>query len=212
MARTKSEQFPEIQRNILKRAAAVFARVGYASSTISDLASATELSRGALYHYFNSKEAILCNILDDHLERFLEMIEKVMATGLDPADQLRCVTREIVRFNSECPDEQVLILNDINQLAAQDRDRMQGLQRMILDRVCDLLIRLDKNGKITTANKRVYTMMYFGIVNYTFAWYDPKGRVSPDEFAELACDLFLNGLLGTPEPARVAEPEQVSLS
>jgi AcrR family transcriptional regulator len=41
MARTRSENFPEIQRGILKRAAAVFAKVGYASSSISDLVEAT---------------------------------------------------------------------------------------------------------------------------------------------------------------------------
>lgn len=195
MARTRSEQYPEIQRNILKRAAAVFASVSYATSTISDLAHATGVSRGALYHYFPSKEAILCGILDDHLQEFLAMVDEAMQPSLSAVEQLRAVTKAIVEFNAHSPDEQVLLLNDLNQLAEDDRNRLKGLERQILDRLSDLLIRVDAAGKITPANKRVYTMMYLGIVNYTFAWFDPNGRVSPAGYAELATDLFLHGLL-----------------
>lgn len=199
MARTRSEQYPEIQRNILKRAAAVFASVGYASSTISDLARAAGVSRGALYHYFPSKEAILCGILDDHVLGFLEMIDDAMQSGRSAVEQLRAVTKGIVEVNTQSPDEQVLILTDINQLAEGDRERLKGLERQILDRLSDLLIRVDVAGKITPANKRVYTMMYLGIVNYAFAWYDPNGRVSPAGYADLATDLFLSGLLTAAE-------------
>ncbi len=202
MARTRSEQYPEIKRNILKRAAAVFADVSYATSTISDLAQATGVSRGALYHYFPSKEAILRGILDAHLVEFLEMIDKAMQSSRNAVEQLRAVTRASVELNAQSPDEQMLLLNELNQLAEEDRERLKGLERQILDRLSDLLIRVDVAGKITPGNKRVYTMMYLGIVNYTFAWYDPKGSVSPAEFADLATDLFLNGLLTAPEIGR----------
>jgi len=195
VARTRSENFPEIQRSILKHAAAVFARVGYASSTINDLVEAAELSRGALYHYFPSKEAILCGILDDHLQRFLEMVDDVINSEQPAIEQLHEVTTAIVNFNSQSPDEQIIILNDINQLSDENRKRIKSLERHIVDRLSDLLIRVDIHGKITPANKRVYTMMYLGIINYTFAWYDPQGKVGPAEYAELATDLFLNGLL-----------------
>ncbi|MCL4744560.1 MAG: TetR/AcrR family transcriptional regulator [Burkholderiaceae bacterium] len=201
MARTRSEQYPEIQQNILKRAARVFASAGYATSTISDLASATDLSRGALYHYFQSKEAILCGILDDHLLAFLEMVDEAMRTSRVAVEQLRNVTRAIVEFNAQSPDEQILVLNDVNQLSGPDRERIKALQRQILDRLSDLLIRVDVAGTIAVKNKRVYTMLYLGIVNYTFAWYDPKGGVPPAELAGIATDLFLHGLLGSASAA-----------
>lgn len=195
MARTRSENFPEIQRNILKRAAAVFAKVGYASSSINDLVEATELSRGALYHYFPSKEAILYGILDYHVQEFLDNIDQAMHTSRVAVEQLRAVTKAIVAFNTRSRNEQVIILNDINQLSEIHRERMKGLERRILDRLSDLLIRVDAQGRMTLDNKRIYTMMYLGIVNYTFAWYDPQGQVKPHEYADLATDLFLNGLL-----------------
>ena len=202
MARTRSENFPEIQRGILERAAAVFAKSGYASSSINDLSDATDLSRGALYHYFPSKEAILCKILDNHLHRFLDVIEQAMRPNGSAIDQLRAVTRAIVGLNSQSPNEQILLLNDLNQLSREDRERITDLERRILDRLSDLLIRVDSAARITPLNKRVYTMMYLGIINYTFAWYDPKGRVKPAQYADMAADLFLHGLLTGTLPNR----------
>lgn len=197
MARTRSERYPDIQRNILKRAAAVFAKIGYASSTITDIAEAVELSRGALYHYFPSKDAILCAIINEHLCAYLDIIDAALKPDQASIEQLRAVTNGIVEFNTtRSPYEQVILLNEINQLSGTDRDKMKGLERQILDRVSDLLVKVDATGKITPVNKGVHTMIYFSIINYTFAWYDPNGRVKPAEYAGLAIDIFLHGLLG----------------
>jgi hypothetical protein len=38
-------------------------------------------------------------------------------------------------------------------------------------------------------------MMLFGMINYTYTWYDAKGPIKPKEFAQLAAGLFLNGFL-----------------
>jgi hypothetical protein len=36
-------------------------------------------------------------------------------------------------------------------------------------------------------------MILFGIINYTYTWYDPKGGIGPREFADIAVELFLHG-------------------
>jgi len=48
-------------------------------------------------------------------------------------------------------------------------------------------------------------MILFGIVNYTYTWHDPKGGMGPQEFADTAVDLFLNGFAPAwiPNPAIV---------
>jgi hypothetical protein len=38
-------------------------------------------------------------------------------------------------------------------------------------------------------------MMLFGMINYTYTWYDAKGPIKPKEFAQLAAGLFLKGFL-----------------
>ncbi|MBR1251936.1 hypothetical protein JQ609_34110, partial [Bradyrhizobium sp. AUGA SZCCT0169] len=41
-------------------------------------------------------------------------------------------------------------------------------------------------------HQEIYMMILFGIINYTYTWYDPKG--GPQEFADIAVELFLHGL------------------
>ncbi len=47
--------------------------------------------------------------------------------------------------------------------------------------------------KIVKRTKKIYTMILFGIINFTYTWYDPKGAIGPQEFADMAVELFLHG-------------------
>ncbi len=208
MARTRSENYGDIQRSILARAAALYAAHGYMRSSIADLADACQLSRGALYHYFQSKEAILFEILDAHMR---EMIEKIgtarEAAADDPREQLRAVVLAIVRINAASPNEQRVLLNDIAFLGPNEQAALNKLGRDIVSSVADLLVRVDGGRKTARRTKQVYTMMMFGIINYTYTWYDPNGPVTPDEFADMAVDVFLEGFAPEAEartrPARI---------
>ena len=75
MARTRSENYDGIHLGILTNAARLFSAQGYMRASIADLADACKLSRGALYHYFNSKEAILFAILDAHIREMIQHVE-----------------------------------------------------------------------------------------------------------------------------------------
>ena len=43
--------------------------------------------------------------------------------------------------------------------------------------------------------RSVATAIPFGIINYTYTWYDPKGGIGPQEFADMAVELFLHGFV-----------------
>ncbi len=48
-------------------------------------------------------------------------------------------------------------------------------------------------------------MLFFGMLNWTHTWYDPKGPVKPEAFARMASDVFLGGLeagAGSARPGR----------
>lgn len=196
MARTQSQNYPEVRRNILKQAAALFAQKGYSGTTIIDLAAACESSRGALYHYFESKEEILFHILDEHVETLFNCIEEALADTDDPVAQCRTLVYEMVVRNAESIHEEVVLLNHLNQLNPEQQRGIVTKQRKIIELASDILIRIDAQRRLTTRTKKVYTMMLFGIINYTFTWYDPKGPVSPQEYAEMTADLFIRGFTG----------------
>src|SRR3981081_383214 len=186
MARTRSENYDGIHLGILTNAATLFSAQGYMRSSIADLADACKLSRGALYHYFDSKEAILFAILDAHVREMIQHVEAAIALGGQTLVQFRNVIRAIVEVNAKSPNEQRVLIHDLSFLNEEDQQVIKTLERQLVDIVTDLLVRLDAEGKIVKRTKKIYTMIMFGIINFTYTWYDPKGGVGPKEFADMA--------------------------
>src|SRR5947207_15881383 len=113
MARTRSENYDGIHLGILTNAARLFSAQGYMRASIADLADACKLSRGALYHYFDSKEAILLAILDAHVRQMIADVEVAVAGTSTALEQFRAAIRAIVALNARSTNEQRLILNDL---------------------------------------------------------------------------------------------------
>src|SRR5260370_26415984 len=166
MARTRSENYDGIYQGILTTACGLFARQGYMRSSIAELADACKLSRGALYHYFDSKEAILFAILDAHVRQMIVDVEAAVADRSTALEQFRAAITAIVTLNARSTHEQRLILNDLSFLSEDEQKTIKALERQLGDMVSDLLIRLDTEGKIVNRTKKVYTMMLFGNLNF----------------------------------------------
>jgi len=72
------EQFEEIRKEkhelIKETALHIFAEKGYQATTISEIAKAANISKGLLYNYFESKESLLTNILEDFIKNIGNLI------------------------------------------------------------------------------------------------------------------------------------------
>jgi AcrR family transcriptional regulator len=194
MARTQSENYPEIRQGILDRSAALFARRGYPNTTIADLAAANGISRGLLYHYFASKEALLSEMLHAHLDLLLGAIRRSAKDGATPEERLRNSVRKMVSINAGSKDLQIVLLHDLQNLEPGDRDAIVGKQKEILAVVAGLIRDCDHRRKYDDRQMKAQTMMFMGMINYTYLWYDPKGPVGPAEYADMVADTYLAGL------------------
>ncbi|WP_440641421.1 TetR/AcrR family transcriptional regulator [Bradyrhizobium sp. PUT101] len=201
MARTRSENYDDIHRGIMNAACDLFANQGYMRASIGELADACKLSRGALYHYFESKEAILFAILDAHVRQMIADVETAIAGKSTTLDQFRAAIRAIVELNARSSQEQRLILNDLSFLSEADQQTIKTLERRIVEMISDLLVQLDRQGKIVKRTKKIYTMMLFGTLNFSHTWYDPKGGIGPAEFADMVVDQFLYGITTQASPS-----------
>ena len=98
MARNKHPE--QTVQLILDTASTLFLQKGYDKTTLQDIIDATKLSKGAIYHHFASKEAILIAVVD----RIGEFNSAVLAEirdkkGLTGAEKLREMFRTAVRLS-----------------------------------------------------------------------------------------------------------------
>ncbi len=195
MSRPRAADYAEQRARILERAVSAFARLGYPSATMADLAEACGTSKAALYHYFPSKEALLFEALDAYTARLSEIVDAVASRGLAPRDELRALVREFLAAYHRSRDHHVSLLHDVKFLAPAQRDRIRAPQRRIVEHFASLLSRAFP-GAVDARNRKPMTMALLGMINFTFAWWRPDGPIGHDAYADLVIDLWFDGARG----------------
>jgi AcrR family transcriptional regulator len=98
------ERTADKRRVILDAAVRVFARHGYHTSRVGDIAEEAGIAHGLLYHYFPSKEAVLATIFRENWGSLIEAFHRVEESG-EPADeQLRAIVKILLRSWRNDPD------------------------------------------------------------------------------------------------------------
>lgn len=200
MARTRSQLYPEIRQRILDKAAELFAARGFRGASIAELARACDASKAWLYHYYASKEAILHAMLKAHMEELLGVARGALAASSEPEAQFRAFVRESMALYAAKPEKHVVLMNDLDSLAAAQADEIRAAERELVEAVAGMLERLDPTLAGAPRLRKPFAMMFYGLINWTYIWYDPEGPVTPDQLAKLAADLFLNGYKSHPRP------------
>ena len=194
MARTQAEDYEERRRDIVAKAAALFAEQGFHGTSISEVAEACGTSKSLLYHYYASKEDILFDAMHDHVKALLDAAEDIAQTNRSPEIKLRQLTHRFMALYLTAAANQRVLVNELRHLPAAQRKTVVGIQRRLLDIVEDILTALRPDLARQRALKRPATMLYFGMINWMHTWLDPKGKANPAKIADLAVNTFIEGL------------------
>jgi AcrR family transcriptional regulator len=187
----------------MEKAASLFASRGYAATSIGDIASACECSKSRLYHYFDSKEAILSEMLTEHIDKLLTRCQQKQTSG-DAEAQFSELIRFFLEIYAVSRDKHVVLLTCLEFLPKDKRKDIVGKERKLIAYVHDILIRIRPDLGRDSRVARIDTMLFFGMINWTYTWYKAQGQVRPSELADRAVTLFLDGYRNSARPA--AEP------
>src|SRR3981189_2696285 len=81
------------RQELVRAAARFFQQRGYDATSMNDVAAALKLSKGGLYHHFQSKDEILFEIMNHAMEITQERVLKPVSGIADPEERLRALIR-----------------------------------------------------------------------------------------------------------------------
>jgi len=125
------------RRQILDAAVRVFARKGFHASRVGDNAEKASVAHGLLYHYFESKEALLEAVFRDTWSQIVDAIREIEARDEPASEQLRRVAALFLRAWARDPDlVRVLILEVARSPQMQRRvdeigEVFRGIERIV---------------------------------------------------------------------------------
>ena len=208
MARPKSATHDIKRDAILDIAAQCFADRSYPAASMNEIATACGTSKARLYHYYDSKEAILFDLMDRYTQRLLSLIALTEATAqrrnLDDRAALHELIRAFLQEYESSATRHVALLND-TQFLSDAPDAHLGTpaispQELILNRQRDVVaavtraLRRAYPNRMNATNQTAITMMLFGMINWTFTWLRPGGPISYVAFADEVIALLEKGL------------------
>jgi TetR/AcrR family fatty acid metabolism transcriptional regulator len=103
------------RRLILDAAVRVFARQGYETSRVGDIAKEAGVAYGLVYHYFGSKDAVLEAVFHEQWGRLLAAVALAEETGETAPEQLALVVKIVLRAWRDDPDLVRLLVREINR-------------------------------------------------------------------------------------------------
>ena len=180
---------------ILEAAMHLFGKHGYSGTSMRDIAGAVGVLPGSLYAHIASKEALLANIVDDGIGRFLAAVRPLACSDAPPADRLRAMVIAHVGVVADNPERSLVVLHQWRFLgeksiaAAIDKRREyeQAFIGVIEDGMKAGAFRAD-------LNLRIAVLTILGALNWTPEWLSPEGRLAPGIIGGLIADTLLVGV------------------
>ena len=193
MPRVRSDDYETKSQAIMDCAASLFAKEGYPSAKMQDIAKACGATKSMLYHYFPTKEDLLFAMLKGHLERVIQGLDEATAAADTPRDKLMALVQAYTQKSAQSRRRHVTAMNDVKYLPKAKQAPLIELQRKITQAVSQLMRQL--NPALPDDLYMPYTMMLVGMLNWADFWYKPGGSMKPQELCERMSHLFLKGFL-----------------
>ncbi|HET9796752.1 MAG TPA: TetR/AcrR family transcriptional regulator [Gemmatimonadaceae bacterium] len=189
---------------LLDAALGVFARDGYRTATIDDVAAAAGVTKGAVYHYFDTKEALLLSVIErSHVLAFGRAEEALRDASLPASTRIRLLVRKVFSERSAGSSDRLLGL--LVRSAAHEVPRAH--ERWLREgpaRLWTLVARLVEEGKArgefrADADGDVGARVLVSGLMLQLLWQQHAGAVpaigvDTDRLIDSSVDLFLAGL------------------
>jgi AcrR family transcriptional regulator len=193
MPRVRSDDYEAKSHAIMDSAASLFAKSGYPSAKMEDVAKACGATKSMLYHYFPTKDDLLYAMLKEHLERVIAVLQEALASEGTPRDRLFGLVLVYTQKSAQSRRRHTIAMQDVKYLPKAKQGPLLELQRRVTDLVAELLREL--NPGLPAEAYKPYTMMLLGMMNWADFWYKPNGPMKPQELCERMARLFLKGFM-----------------
>ena len=159
-------------QELLDISARIFARKGYQSTTLQDIADEFGVLKGSLYHYIRSKDDLLFEVVRSVYDEGLANLRTVASTDADPVDRLRAVVRGHVIYLIDNLVATTVLLHEFDQLPEECRVRMpiRDYQSLIEGLVVEA--KADERVK-PEVDPQLAALAVLGATNWVYRWYRP---------------------------------------
>lgn len=196
----KNSNSGSTRKKIINTALTLFVKKGYHGTSISNIASATKITKGAIYFHFTSKYGILKGILEEYDRTFLDsMIKEVRSSEGKAIDRIKTYLRFSINFAAKNQDLIMSHANLATELCSSNKKYEKEIKR-IYEKYYKFLADLLEEGKGDGSLREDINpgMLAINLIGGNegnlVQWSFNKNKFKAEGFSRSFMKFFLNGI------------------
>ncbi|MCB9669890.1 MAG: TetR/AcrR family transcriptional regulator [Alphaproteobacteria bacterium] len=180
------------RERILAEATRLFARKGFAATSVREVVEAAGTSKPTLYYYFASKDGLFRECVQANLGGLAQLVDLAVNGAGSARDRLVGFLDVYVRGGLQNPDTVKLLLTATNGVDAPCLPILETF-RSELGRLAEVLAQGEATGEIRPGDHTSAVRMLCGAADIVL-FSGLQGEAVPDDFAERLVDLLYRGI------------------
>ncbi|MFD0202586.1 MULTISPECIES: TetR/AcrR family transcriptional regulator [Saccharothrix] len=189
-----------VPERLIDAATRLFAAKGFDRVAVQDIVDLAGVTKGAMYHYFGSKDDLLHEIYGSLLRMQTERLDHFASGSAPVAERLHAAAVDVVVTSVDNFDQAKVYFRSADHLAEDKRREMRAERRRYHERFRSLIEEGQASGVFRTDVPADLTVHYFfGTVHHLGQWYSADGPLSAKQVGRHFADLLLASLRPVPE-------------
>ena len=189
------------REEVLRAAALAFMKRGYNGTSIDDIADQLKATKGRVYHYYRTKQAIYLDVRRSQLSRLLAALEEAAALP-GPADERlrRMIFAQIHLVETDRPAMYLALGSrfvdvpiEVNEGLAKALDEIEAMRHRLEDMFRSIVEEGMRTGVFRKVNATIVAKTCLSAGQMTVLWLHDVG-LSADQVAAEMADHLLTGL------------------
>lgn len=187
---------PGVRRDeLVDVAARVFAAKGYGHTSIQEIADEVGILKGSLYHYIDTKEDLLFEVIRSRMVIWADLVESVRALKAPTLDRLRIYVQNNIEGSLSTLEHTTVFIHDFQALSPERQKIIVNL-RGEHDQLLRGLIQDAKDEGLVSpdVNVKVVALAILSMSGSLYRWFDPSGQLPAKAVAQELTKFVLKGL------------------
>ena len=179
------------RERIISTAVELFHNNGLGNTTLEAVANRMNVTKPFIYSHFKSKEELLAEICSRGIRSSLDVLDRVVASDANATGKLSILAHDFMLAVLENQGHIAIYNREEKHLSSHSIEAINKLRREFDRKFSGLLKEGVATGEFVVDDVQVASLAIGGIISWSYVWYRPDGRLSPEQIAQQVAALVL---------------------
>ncbi|MFS0575423.1 TetR/AcrR family transcriptional regulator [Sporosarcina sp. 179-K 3D1 HS] len=186
-----------MKRKLTEKSIELFEKKGFSQTTIQDITEALEVTKGTFYYYFSSKEQLLMDIHNEYITNLLERQQQILdAKNKSNKETLKKIIELLIYDIKDKGPSGRVFFREMRHLMNENIESIEKKRKLFRLNIEQVIRDGVNNGEFRSdLPVEMVTLGVLGLANYSYNWFNPNGKITPEELVNTYTEMILGGMV-----------------